>query len=158
MFAPFRNKLLSAVCFLLVIATPLQAYAVFDFGGRVVNVPGTHASEMFLTSSPTFPPQGFSTFWDSGQGTCLNGVQEVDQIPALGVPQPSILLQFTGQYTFAMGPATHPGQLILGKYIPAMVCMMTFVFWVYCGFNLCPVIVPLPFFFAPLIIFNGSSI
>lgn len=137
---------------------PLPVHALFDFGGRVLNVPGTHASEMFLATSPSFPPAGVSTFWDSGSGTCLNGVQEVDQLQAAGVPQPPILLQFAGQYTFAKGPASHPGQLILGKYFPAMVCMMTFVFWIYCGVSPCPIVIPLPLFFAPLIIFNGSSV
>lgn len=153
----FRNKVVAlALC--LGFLAPVPASAVFDFGGRVLNVPGTHASKMFLTSFPSFPPQGVSGFWDSGSGVCLNGVQEVDQLPAAGVSQPSILLQFVGQYTFAKGPASHPGQLILGKYFPAMVCMMTFVTWVTCGPTLCPVVFPLPFFFAPLIIYNGSSI
>ena len=142
---------------ILALLVPLPALAVFDFGGRVLNVPGTHASTVFLTTSPVFPPPGVDMFWDSGAGTCLNGVQEVDQLQALGVPQPPILLQFVGQYTFAAGPASHPGQLILGKYFPGMVCMMTYVFWVYCGFSLCPITTPLPLFAAPLIIFNGSS-
>lgn len=148
------------VAFTLALAVlfPLPAHAIFDFGGRVLNVPGTHASELFLASSPAFPPPGVDVFWDTLEGTCLNGVQEVDQIQAGGVPQPPILLQFVGQYTFSAGPATHPGQEILGKYFPAMVCMMNFVFWVYCGYTLCPVVIPLPFFFAPLIIFNGSSV
>ncbi|MDO8594657.1 MAG: hypothetical protein Q7R93_04055 [bacterium] len=156
MTASYRKKITSLVaCFLLV--TPLSVHAIFDFGGRVLNVPGTHASEMFLATSPIFPPVGVDTFWDAGQGTCLNGVQEVDQLQALGVPQPPILLQFVGQYTFAVGPATHPGQQILGKYFPGMVCMMNFVVWLICGFEPCPVVFPLPLFFAPLIIFNGSS-
>ena len=140
------------------LALPFPARAIFDFGGWVINTPGTHYGEIFLTSFPTFPPTGVDTFWDSGEGTCLNGVQEVDQIQAAGVPQPPILLQVAGMYTFSKGPASHPGQQILGKYIPVMVCIMTFVFWVYCGVTLCPVVVPLPFFFAPLIIYNGSSI
>ncbi len=157
MLASFKKKFVFSV-FAFSLVAPLPAHALFDFGGRVLNVPGTHASELFLASSPAFPPEGVDVFWDSGEGICLNGVEEVDQLPALGVPQPPILLQFVGQYTFAAGPATHPGQLILGKYFPSMVCMMTFVFWVYCGFDLCPVVIPLPFFFAPLIIFNGSSV
>ncbi|MEK7170052.1 MAG: hypothetical protein AAB767_02070 [Patescibacteria group bacterium] len=153
----FKKKIVPIiVC--LVLAIPFSAYALFDFGGWVLNVPGTHGSEMFLDSLPSFPPQGYDTFWDSEGGTCLNGVQEVDQKPAKGVPQPSIMLQFVGQYTFSRGPASHPGQQILGKYFPAMVCMMTYVFWYYCGESLCPATIPLPFFFAPLIIFNGSSI
>ena len=153
----FKNKIVP-LAFLIALLVPLSALAVFDFGGRVLNVPGTHASEALLTTSPVFPPEGVDTFWDSEEGICLNGVEEVDQLQALGVPQPPILLQFVGQYTFAMGPASHPGQLILGKYFPGMVCMMTFVFWVYCGVDLCPVVIPLPLFAAPLIIFNGSSI
>ncbi|MDO8620309.1 MAG: hypothetical protein Q7R64_03095 [bacterium] len=157
MFASFKKKLIfSVLAFVLVL--PVPAHAVFDFGGWVLNVPGTHASEMFLGTSPAFPPEGVYTFWDTLEGICLNGVQEVDILQAGGVPQPPILLQFVGQYTFSKGPASHPGQQVLGKYFPGMVCMMNFVSWVYCGFDLCPVITPLPLFFAPLIIFNGSSI
>ena len=157
MTVSFKKKLLILVlCFGLTV--PFSASAVFDFGGWVINTPGTHASEMFLASSPVFPPSGTASFWDSGAGICLNGVQEVDQKQAAGVPQPPILLQFVGQYTCSKGTASHPGQQILGKYFPAMVCMMTYVFWVTCGYTLCPVVVPLPFFFAPLIIYNGSSI
>ncbi len=157
MKASFKKKLV--VCTLaLAVVLPFPVHAIFDFGGWVLNVPGTHASAMFLATSPSFPPLGVDTFWDSGAGTCLNGVQEVDILQALGVPQPPILLQFVGQYTFSKGPATHSGQQILGKYFPGMVCMMTFVFWVTCGYTLCPVVIPLPLFFAPLIIFNGSSI
>lgn len=148
-----RLLLLLAAC-----SVPFVSFAIFDFGGWVLNVPGTHASELFLSSSPSFPAEGEDIFWDSGSGICLNGVEEVDQEQAAGVPQPPILLQFVGQYTFSKGPASHPGQQILGKYVPAMVCMMTYVFWIYCGTTLCPVVIPLPFFFAPLIIFNGSSI
>ena len=153
----FKKKLLALVLSVGFVV-PLPASALFDFGGRVINTPGTHASQMFLATSPAFPPTGVNMFWDSGNGICLNGVEEVDQIPAAGVPQPPILLQVKGLYTFQKGPATHPGQLILGKYFPAMVCMMTYVFWIYCGFSLCPIVVPLPLFFAPLIIYNGSSI
>ena len=145
-------------CAIFLFAFPLSAFAIFDFGGWVTNVPGTHASKMFALSSPIFPPAGTAAFWDSLGGKCLNGVQEVNIKQAAGVPQPPILLQFVGQYTFMKGPAAHPGQLILGKYFPAMVCMMNYVFWVYCGLSLCPVTIPLPFFFAPLIIFNGSSV
>lgn len=157
MHLSFKSICAACVVSALLVA-PLSARAVFDFGGWVLNTPGTHGGIMFAASSPVFPPPGVNTFWDSGQGRCLNGVQEVDQRQALGVPQPPILLQFVGQYTFAKGPATHPGQQILGKYFPAMVCMMSYVFWVTCGPKLCPVTIPLPFFFAPLIIFNGSSI
>lgn len=157
MFLPFKKKLL-LLAGILLFAVPSSAYAVFDFGGWVLNFPGTHEGKIFLTSSPSFPPKGYNTFWDSGQGVCDNGVEEVDQKQAAGVPQPPILLQISGFYTFSRGPARHPGQQILGKYIPVMVCIMTYVFWVPCGYTLCPVIVPLPFFFAPLIIFNGSSI
>ena len=146
-----------SIALILGLLSPLPAFAVFDFGGRVLNVPGTHASEEFLSTSPVFPPEGYDTFWDSEMGICLNGVEEVDQLPAAGEPQPSTLLQFVGQYTFSKGPASHPGQLILGKYFPGMVCMMTYVFWVYCGLDLCPVVIPLPLFVAPLIIYNGSS-
>lgn len=152
------KKKLAAFIVCLGLAAPFPTSAIFDFGGWVINVPGTHDGEIFLTSFPFFPPEGVDDFWDSEEGTCLNGVQEVDQIQAAGVPQPPILLQFAGQYTFSKGPASHPGQMILGKYLPGMVCMMTFVFWVYCGVSLCPEVIPLPFFFAPLIIFNGSSI
>ncbi len=151
------KKSIALLCFLSAAAAPLSAHAIFDFGGRVTNVPGTLDSIMFASALPVFPPEGYDTFWDSEQGICLNGVEEVDQIQAAGVPQPPILLQFVGAYTFSAGPATHPGQEIMGKYIPAMVCMMTYVFWVTCGPSLCPVVVPLPFFFDPLIIYNGSS-
>ena len=158
MCTSFKKKIV-VVTLMLGVVFPFPVHAIFDFGGRVLNVPGTHASEMFLTTFPSFPPEGVDDFWDSGEGTCLNGVQEVDQLPAPGgVPNPPILLQFAGQYTFSKGPASHPGQLILGKYFPAMVCMMTFVFWIYCGVSLCPIVIPLPLFFAPLIIFNGSSV
>lgn len=157
MFTLFKKKLF-LLAGVLLFAVPSSAYAIFDFGGWVLNTPGTHYGEIFVTSFPSFPPEGVNTFWDSEQGVCLNGVEEVDQKQAAGVPQPPILLQVSGLYTFSRGPASHPGQQILGKYIPVMVCMMTYVFWVYCGVSLCPVVIPLPFFFAPLIIFNGSSI
>lgn len=158
MLASFKNKLIFLIL-LLGLIIPFPARAIFDFGGWVLNTPSTHAGEIFLTSWPSFPPEGVDGFWDSGEGTCLNGVQEVDILQAVGVPQPPILLQFAGQYTFSKGPASHPGQQVLGKYAPVpMVCMMTFVFWVYCGLELCPIPTPLPFFFAPLILFNGSSI
>ena len=108
---------------------------------------------------PAFPPPGVFSFWYPVGPGCRNGVQEVNQIQAVGVPQPPILLQFVGQYTFMMGPAMHPGQQILGKYAPIpMVCMANFVSWIYVGFSLVPVVIPLPFFFAPLIIYNGSTI
>ena len=146
-------------CVVILFSLPLSAFAIGDFGGVVLNAPGTHGSKTFAARSlPTFPPEGVNAFWDSLGGKCLNGVQEVNIKQAAGVPQPPILLQFVGQYTFMKGPASHPGQLILGKYFPAMVCMMNYVFWVYCGLSLCPVTIPLPFFFAPLIIFNGSSV
>ncbi len=152
------KNLLVSVSLLIGFILPAPVFAVFDFGGWVLNVPGTHASEVIVSTSPSFPPEGVDVFWDSGAGTCLNGVQEVDILQAAGVPQPPILLQFAGQYTFSKGPASHPGQQILGKYFPGMVCLMNFVFWVYCGVDLCPVVIPLPLFFAPLIIYNGSSI
>jgi hypothetical protein len=69
-----------------------------------------------------------------------------------------VLLQFVGAYTFTAGPARVPQQAIIGKYLPAMVCMTNYVYWVTCGpGNLCPVVIVLPFFTAPLIIYNGSS-
>ncbi len=137
---------------------PFSTYAIFDFGGRVTNVPGAPGGIMSAGALPTFPPPGVYSFWYPVGPGCLNGVQEVNQIQALGVPQPPILLQTIGLYTFSKGPATHPGQQILGKYFPAMVCMANFVSWYYCGFSLCPLVTPLPYYFAPLIIFNGSSI
>ena len=151
-----KSKLI-VVALLVALTSPVPVFAIFDFGGIVLNVPGTHASEMFLTSFPSFPPEGVSTFWDSGQGICLNGVEEVDQLPIGAMAQPPVLLQFVGARTFLYGPAMHPGQYIMGKYFPGMVCLMTYVLWVYCGVDLCPVVFPLPFFFAPLIIFNGST-
>lgn len=140
------------------LAFPFPTNALFDFGGKVTNVPGVYGSIMSAGAMPVFPPPGVGSFIYPSPA-CLNGVQEVNQIQAPGIPQPPVLLQFVGQYTFAKGPAMHPGQLILGKYAPVpMVCMALFVFWIYCGYSLCPVTIPLPFFVAPLILYNGSSI
>ena len=59
------------------LALPFPARAILDFGGWVINTPGTHYGEIFLTSFPSFPPSGVNIFWDSGGGPCVNGVQEV---------------------------------------------------------------------------------
>ena len=146
-------------CTALFLAAPLPVFAFFDFGGWVTNVPGTHDSEMFLISLPSFPPYGYDAFWDSAEGTCLNGVQEVDlRSPPEGLQSPPVLLQYIGDYTFPAGPARLLQQSIIGKYLPAMVCTMNFVFWVPCGPGaLCPEVIVLPFFTVPLIIYNGSS-
>ncbi|MDO8564545.1 MAG: hypothetical protein Q7R88_00970 [bacterium] len=151
-----KKLILCVISFLL--AVPFSAEALFDFGGWVTNVPGTPGSTMSAGALPTFPPSGVYSFWYPVGPGCLNGVQEVNLRPAGGVPSPTVLLQFVGQYTFSNGPASHPGQQILGKYFPAMVCMANYVSWVYCGYVLCPVVTPLPFFFAPLILYNGSSL
>lgn len=128
-------------------AVPFPASALFDFGGWVLNTPAAGGvMSAAATAGWVYPP-------------CVNGVQEVDLLQALGVPQPPILLQFIGQYTFSKGPALHPGQQILGKYLPApMPCIAIFLLTVPCGFTVCIIPTPLPFFFAPLILFNGSSI
>ena len=150
---PFRKKFISlVVCFSLVI--PFPVYAVFDFGGWVLNTPGAPGSYMSAFAIPA-PIYGVDSFV---YPPCINGVAEVDILQAAGVPQPPILLQAIGYYTFSKGPARHPGQQVLGKYFPVMVCIANFWVWVDCGFSLCPVVIPLPFFLAPLIIFNGSSI
>src|SRR3989344_3308092 len=131
MCASFGKKLLIflAICLL---ATPLSASAIFDFGGRVTNFPGLPGGIMSAFALHALPPPGVFSFWYPVGPGCLNGVQEVNQIQAVGVPQPPILLQFVGQYTFMMGPAMHPGQQILGKYAPIpMVCMANFVSWIY---------------------------
>ncbi len=157
-----KKSTLFAVCFLFLF--PFTSHAVFDFGGWVTNLPGAPGSIMSAFALPTFPPPMVFSFWYPVPGVgCLNDVQEVNQKQSLGVPQPPILLQFIGQYTFSKGPAMHPGQQILGKYAPVpMVCMANFVSWklVPCGATLCPIpiVTPTAFFAAPLIIFNGSSI
>jgi len=158
MSAFFKNKLiLLIVCFGL--SVPFSAQALFDFGGWVLNTPGAPGSIMSAFAMPTFPPSGVYSFWYPVGPGCTNGVQEVNIRQAVGVPQPPILLQFVGQYTFSKGPARHPGQQVLGKYSPfPMVCITPYVSWIYCGYILCPIVTPLPFFFAPLILYNGSSI
>src|SRR3989344_5778035 len=119
MFSPFRKKFVTLFLCAGLLA-PMPAHAIFDFGGRVLNVPGVPGSIMSAGAMPTFPPPGVFSFWSPGPGSaCLNGVDEVNILPIQG---PNILLQFKGAYTFAKGPATHPGQLVLGKYFPAMVC------------------------------------
>ncbi|MDO8620211.1 MAG: hypothetical protein Q7R64_02580, partial [bacterium] len=134
MRTPFGKKLLVVVISVGFIA-PLFAHALFDFGGRVTNIPGLPGGIMSAGALPVFPPPGVFSFWYPVGPGCLNGVQEVNQLQAAGVPQPPILLQFIGQYTFMMGPALHPGQQILGKYSPVpMVCMANFVSWIYVGF------------------------
>lgn len=133
---------------------PFSAFALFDFGGLVLNVPSAggavgHAAQAAASTGGTvviYPP-------------CVNGVEEVDQKQALGVPQPPVLMQFVGQYTFLKGPATHPGQQILGKYLPfVMPCIAIFLIPVPCPPAVCIIPTPLPLFFAPLILYNGSSI
>ncbi|OHA21266.1 MAG: hypothetical protein A2849_00530 [Candidatus Taylorbacteria bacterium RIFCSPHIGHO2_01_FULL_51_15] len=126
------------------------------FAGIVLNVPGVPGSIMSAGALPTFPPPGVYSFWYPVGPGCLNGVQEVNLTP-LAVGTPVVMLQGVGAYTFPWGPAMHPGQKIIGKYLPTMVCIAPFVSWVYCGLSLCPVVTPLPFFFAPLIIYNGST-
>ncbi len=144
---------------LFLVAAPLSVFALADFGGWVTNVPGTHGGQVFADSSPVFPPEGVFAFWDSLSGRCLNGVQEVDLTsPKEGLQSPPVLLQFIGSYTYSAGPAKLVGQAVIGKYLPAMVCMMNFVVWFECGPSLCPDVNPLPFFAAPLIIWNGSSV
>lgn len=144
---------------LLLFVMPLSASALLNFGGWVKNIPGTIDSKMFLRALPAFPPAGVYTFWASQGGNCLNGMQEVDILsPTKGLKSPPIMLQFIGAYTYSAGPAKFIGQSVIGKYLPAMVCILNYVSWVYCGVSLCPVITPLPFFAAPLIIWNGSSV
>lgn len=142
----FKKKLMSFAIVLGLLA-PAPAFALFDFGGWVLNTPAAGGiMSAAATAGWVYPP-------------CVNGVQEVDLLQALGVPQPPILLQFIGQYTFAFGPALHPGQRILGKYLPVpMPCIAIFLLVVPCGITVCIIPTPLPFFFAPLILFNGSSI
>lgn len=153
-------KEIRALLFCALLVLPFPAQALFDIGGWVTNVPGIPGSYMSAGTMPYFPIYGRNGYIYPGMGSaCLNGLDEVNQIPAKGESQPTIYLQLKGKYSFAKGPATHPGQQILGKYLPVpMVCMANFVIWVVCGpGNLCPVIFPLPYYAAPLMIFNGSS-
>lgn len=154
MRASFKNKLVVVlICFLF--AVPFPAHALFDFGGWVLNTPGAPGSFMSVFAMP-FPIYGATGFV---YPPCINGVQEVNILQAVGVPQPPILLQFMGSYTFSKGPASHSGQQVLGKYSPfPMVCTANYWTWIYCGFSLCPVVTPLPFFFVPFVLYNGSSI
>lgn len=145
---------MSLLVVLSLIGFPFSAFALLDFGGWVRNTPSL-GGMMNSRALPVMPPVGVSSFI---YPPCINGVQEVDmQSPPTGPQAPFIMLQFMGAYTFSHGPARSPGQAIIGKYMPGMVCMAIYVTWVYCGFSLCPVIFPLPFFFAPLILWNGSS-
>ncbi len=127
---------------LFVLLLPFYAHAALDFGGWVTNQPGGGGiMSARAVSGWIYPP-------------CLNGVQEVDlRSPPKGLKSPPVLLQFVGHYTFSAGPARSAGQTLIGKYLPGMVCIANKL--VPCGPSLCPV--PLPFFFAPLIAFNGSS-
>lgn len=142
MLSSFKKKLF-LLAGVLLFTVPSSAYAIFDLGGWVLNIPGSGGiMSAAAVSGWIYPP-------------CVNGVNEVDILQAAGVPQPPIFLQFMGHYTFMKGPASHSGQQILGKYSPVpMVCIA--IYLVPCGIAVCPT--PLPFFFAPLIIFNGSSI
>ena len=153
----FKKKVMICALGFLFFSAPVRAHAIFDFGGWVLNTPGL-TGYMNALAMPAFPPPGVYSFWYPVGPGCLNGVQEVDILQALGVPQPPILLQFIGQYTFSKGPAIHPGQQIIGKYGFPMVCIANFVSWYYCGLSLCPLVTPLPLFAAPLILYNGSSI
>lgn len=135
-----RRAFLLCAAFLL--AVPFPALAFLPFGGWVTNVPGAGGIMSTLAASGfIYPP-------------CINGVQEVDVLsPPRGIKSPPVMLQFMGAYTFLFGPARSPGQAIIGRYIPAMVCIA--IFLMPCTIGVCPT--PLPAFFAPLIIFNGSS-
>lgn len=140
MLASFKKKV---VVFFICsgLSVPLSAHAVFDLGGWVLNTPGSGGvMSAAATAGWIYPP-------------CINGVNEINLLQAAGVPQPFILLQFMGAYTFQKGPASRSGQQILGKYFPVMVCIA--IYLVPCGIAVCPT--PLPFFFAPLIIYNGSN-
>ncbi len=128
--------------FLLVLAVPFSVFAFADFGGWVTNVPSAGGKmKARATSGWVYPP-------------CLNAVEEVNlKSPTTGKQSPPVLLQFIGNYTYSAGPARLPGQQIIGKYAPAMVCIA--IKYVPCGFTVCPI--PLPLFTAPLILWNGSS-
>lgn len=145
---------ISSICVLLFVL-PLPAFAIFDFGGWVLNVPtsggavGRAAAAASASSGTTvvYPP-------------CLNGVEEVNvKSPPLGMQSPPALLQFIGAYTFSYGPARLIGQRVLGKYLPTpMPCIATFLILTPCPPAVCVIPTPLPLFFAPLILFNGSSL
>ncbi len=151
-------KIFSVLAALFLIVPP-PVFAFFDFGGWVTNVPGAPGSTMSAGALPFFPPYGYDSFWYPIGPGCLNGVQEVNlRSPPEGLQSPPVLLQYIGAYTFMSGPARFPQQSLIGKYLPAMVCMTNYVFWVPCGpGNLCPEVIVLPFFTVPLIIYNGSS-
>ncbi|MEK7207983.1 MAG: hypothetical protein AAB699_00365 [Patescibacteria group bacterium] len=138
---------------------PAPALAFLDFGGWVTNVPGAPGSIMSAGALPSFPPYGVDSFWYPVGKGCLNGVEEVNlRSPSTGLQSPPVLLQFIGAYTYQAGSSRFPNQALIGKYIPAMVCMTNYVFWLPCGPGvLCPEVIATPFFTAPLIIFNGSS-
>ncbi len=150
---------MSRFVLLSLLLIPFATFALGDFGGWVTNIPGAPGSTMSAGALPIFPPYGVFSFWyPVPGGGCLNGVQEVNlKSPNKGLPSPPVMLQFVGAYTYSAGPAKFIGQAIIGKYLPAMVCMANYVSWVYCGLSLCPIVTPLPFFAAPLIIWNGSS-
>ena len=142
-------------CAIFLFAFPLPAFAIFDFGGWVLNVPtaGGAAGKAAVAAAAA---KGTTVIYPP----CVNGLEEVNLLsPPLGIKSPPVLFQFKGAYTFSVGPAKFVGQKMLGKYLPTPVpCIAIYMLKIPCPPAVCIIPTPLPLFLAPLILFNGSSL
>src|SRR3989344_384193 len=93
-------------CAIFLFAFPLPAFAIFDFGGWVLNVPtaGGAAGKAAVAAAAATGTTGIYP-------PCVNGLEEVNLLsPPLGIKSPPVLFQFKGAYTFSVGPAKFVGQ------------------------------------------------